>query len=538
MGAEEADELQEIIERGRDSPYWGESTTDKHLRNIVLYRALRDSDRDKLAILHPGWDSQKGKRQYRCDALPERISEAFGDLLYGESPTFTAAAEGDQEALDEIVKENDLPSELKAWVADCSSEGELWWRIYVDESQSPKPQIEMHSRADVVPLWVGRRIGAVAFFDHLYTNEITIEQQTTVEVWRHVEIQTDGLVRNLLYKGTKTSLGEQRELGDSGDTREMEDEWVHGLEIMLAGRVVNKRGRNWRYGVSHYSGIRDQLLDLNEARSVQAENARLSGKKRLVVPASMLDEFGNLDAGEDVVTHEALSGGMDEESADVNKQMAMLEYNFEPQAMREHMDELEETALTRVGLNVQFVNGNTAEGSAESGTALRTRLIPTTLAANGVGRGWDAEVPKMLQAAALVDKLDRTNGGLGASWSKAEEPPTVERGSVLPEDNAEKAERHANLVSSELESLETAITDLHPEWSPAEVKDEIKRIKMDRQPFGADGEPIPPEGNEPPEDRDPFADEDEEQPGGPVPPGAPAPAFGAQDPTQQSGFGA
>ncbi len=485
MAEEEADELQRIIESGESLPIWGHSRTGSanYLSDIELWSALRYSDRETLKRLHPDWSRD---RTYRCDSLPERISEAFSDLLFGDAPTITADTEEDQEQLDEIVKANSLQSELKRWAADCSSEGEMWWRVYVNTEISDRPVLEMHSRLDVVPLWRGRHVAAVAFFNEIVRNRLERKNEVITEVYRHVEIQTDGLVRNLLYKGDTFTLGAPVDLGQRYETQDLDEDWSTGLDFLLAGRIVNKLGRRYQQGISHYQGIRDQLLDLNEARSIMAENARLAAKKRMVVPTSALDENGNFDAAEDIIPMEALNETLSEDGSKPGA-YAILEYQFDAGPIIAHIKELESTSLTRVGLNVQFVNGDTNEGSAMSGTALRTRLIPTTLAASGLGQHWDAEMPKALHAMQVLDGMPVEEGGCGHDWQKPEEPPMFERGTVLPEDDEEKANRHSMLVQSELESLQTAIADIHPEWSPEEVTAEIGRIKSDRMPFGAPG---------------------------------------------------
>lgn len=489
MAQEEADQLQDIIEKGASLPVWGSTTNGRgnydgvNLDEIELYVAMRDSDRKTLSRLHPDWT--RPDRQYRTDSLPERISAAFSDLLFGEAATFSLPDKADQEELDSLIEANQLDSELKRWAEDCSAEGEQWWRVFVNEQISDRPVLEMNSRLDVVPLWLGRHIGAVAFFQELARNEVRLQgQDVSVEVFRHVEIQTDGLVRNLLYKGTVAGLGNVVPLTNQEETAELDEEWNHGLDIMLAGRVVNKLGRKWRLGVSHYRGIRDQLLDLNEARTIMAENARLAAKKRIVVPANALDEDGNFDASEDVLTMEAMNESMSEDTPNANQAYAILEYKFDSGPLIAHIKELEETALTRVGLTVSFVNGDSRGGRAESGVSLRTKLIPTKLAAQGLMKHWATETPMMINALMQVDALPKEQGGLGNTWHDAKEMPTMAFGEVLPEEATEKANRHATLVTSELESLKTAIADLHPEWDENEVQKEIDQIKQDRIPFG------------------------------------------------------
>jgi hypothetical protein len=514
MSAEEADDLQEIIEKAQSLPVWNQTGLGglkldifsqggmfgRSLRDIALWVALRESDRDGVKGLISNWPAD---RDYRVDPLPDRICQAFADLLFGEDPSFTPGQEGDREALEALVEANDLPSEFRRWSADCSSEGEIWWRVYSNSEISDFPIVEAHSRLDVLPLFRGRRIPAVGFFSDLWTNEVQIEGQLHIEVWRHVEIQTQGYVRNLLYKGDLVSLGQERPLTDRPETQDLEEEWDHGLEVMLAGRVPNKLGRDWRLGLSDFQGIRDQLLDLNEARTIMAENARLTARKRMVVPAAALDANGNFDAGSDVLTVESLDTDLDDKGS--KGPYAILEYTFDASALIAYIDDLIKVALTRVGLTPQFGSGEdsgSSRGGAFSGTALRTKLIPTRLAAAGKARYWDDAIPKIVQALQLVDALPTESGGCGHHWTGPKDLPVVERSNALPEDPTEEVTRHVAAVAGEVESVETAVRELNPDKDDKWVNEELDRIKEDRTTFGIGQKNAPggPQDGPPPPD--------------------------------------
>lgn len=536
MGVKEADQLEEMITAAEGWPVWqatGPTATtgsmgarvgqyNKTSKDLELWVALREADRDRIKGLI-GWPQD---REYKFDPLADRITQAFSDLLYGEDPEFKAAEEDDQEGLDEIVKENDLPSELRRMAADCSAEGEQWYRIYVDPAASERPLVEFHSRLDVVPLFKGRRIVAAAFISHLSTQEIKRGGETDMVQWRHVEIQTDKMTRNLLFRGNLSTLGKVKPLSEQPETADLPEEWNHGLDVMLAGRVVNKVGRDWRLGVSDFQNIKDQLLDLNEARVIMAENARLTAKSRMVVPLEAINANGTFDAGSDVIVHESINQSMDDKNAGP---YAILQYTFEAGPLNEHINQLRSTALTGVGLMEQFIgSGDGLEGNAgASGTSLKTRLIPTTLAAAGRGRFHDDVIPEMLRRMQMVDALPEAQMGLANKWKAADKAPTFERTSVLPEDPNEETDRHVAAVGGEIESRFTAVKALHPDWDDDAVNEELDRIKEDAQ----SGAPIEP-GALPGEEPKPGAPLDgtpagqgaqpprQGQPVPPVPPGA------------------
>jgi hypothetical protein len=525
-GFDNADALQKIIEKQQ-------SLTTEHedwvQRQIATWAALREGDADRLKTI-VGWE--RG-RDYIIDPLPAKISDSFADLLFGEDPTFTAAetelaeqkksddakereveadvgsesnqadqelgageendeedsgdeeAGNDQERLEALVEANELPSELRHAETVCSSEGEVWWRIYIDEAQSDYPIIEWYSRSDVRPLFRGRRCVAVAFYNQIYSEKVEEEKYS---VYRWVGIYADGHCRNLLYHGNDQQLGTRVDLNQRPETQNLRADWNHGFD-MLCGRIPNRLGRDRRLGISDYQGVRPLLLALNEAATIAHENARISAKKRAVVPASAVRADGTVDLGGDVLVadddlDDELSRGRDHSS-----KFAVLEYSFDAQALITYKDDIVNTILTRVGLDRQFANVGKASGDGQpaSGTALKIRLIPTTLTSKGKARPWDDKLPEVLMLAQLVDKQE-----FGRKWQMAGELPTVERGQPLPEDETEAVNRHSTAVTADIESRRSAIHDMHPEWDDDQIDEEIQTIVSEMKLFMSVAQPPAP----------------------------------------------
>ena len=513
MSREDANFVEDLITKQQ-------TLTSKHEMwvqdQVRIWTALRESDNDTLKS-HKHWPAA---REYINDPLPERIADAFADFLFGEDPRFLTQTDedaprtdeadeeeaeteprseeegiaDDQDRLEELVNANNLPSELREAVKTLSSEGEVWWRIYKDTLQSDYPVIEWHSRAHVRPVFRGRKLVAAAFVSDLHVE--TLNDQTTT--WKYVEIQTDGYVRNLLFKGSNGQLGNSIPLKERPETADLPDEWAHGLG-MLAGRIVNRLGRDKRYGVSDYKGVKELLFSLNEATTIGHENARLTLKKRIAVPRESLDVDGKFDAGEDVLVSD---GGLDDDmgSNAGSGKFTVLEYSFDAQALISYKNDVSNTILTRVGLARQFTDPNApGDGQAASGTALRVRLIPTTLAAKGKARSVDDELPTVVMLAQQLDALPTEHGGFGRQWQQAAEPPVIERGDPIPVDRTEETARHSQAVTSELESRFTAIQELHPDWDTDKVNDELARIYDELQQFSqaASGGAPPPPGELP-----------------------------------------
>jgi hypothetical protein len=525
MTPEHADTLQALIEAGRDQ--WPLPQEVGVLHQLNLWAAFRESNRRTLRHLHPDWHQD---RRYVVDPLPERVADAFADLIFGADPEIVTADQRsirerreqaaedpnadpsgvedspDQQLLDDAVEENNLPSELQEAAALCVGEGEVWWRIYVDRDAYEYPVVEWHSRRNVIPLYRGRKVLACAFVSELGSlaadapqvrvgddedpagTRMWVQSETSVAeddtVFRYVEIQTTGLTRNLLYKGNRTSLGEPVALATRDETAELPDEWPHDLDVMLAGRVTN--GTAGRLGRSQYAGVKDLLFALNESASIGEHNARLTLRQRMIMPATAaqprslgVDDEGRPAARAEVQLDDVyLVDSDDELGTGPATQPKVLEYSFDAAALSLYTGDLTDRILTRCRVAPQLV-GRATEG-AQTGPALRARLLDSILASNGKARAWDDAMPRMLRALQLVMVLPEEQGGHGYQMVDADTPPAFERSSTLPEDEDAMVTRLAVEVNGEFLSRRTALEERHPDWEPGRVQDEMDRIEQER----------------------------------------------------------
>jgi hypothetical protein len=458
-----------LIDKLRRPGPWPPPWVDRPWKDTARWIAHREGDREVLRML-AGWTDRQ--RRYRIDPLAEKISEAYADLLYSRPPIITAANESDQDVLDDLVRENRLVSELpRSWVT-ASSEGEVFWRLLVDKNAADHPLIEWHSRVGVIPYFIGKKLVAAAFVSRLE------EWGSDQYAWRHFEVHDGTDVYNLLFRGHDRVLGEIVDVDQHPDTAGLIDARAHGLPSMPCGWIPNKLGTDPTRGISDYASIEDFLLDLNESVSVAAENMRLTAKKRVAGPASMLDSAGNFNASTEFLVVDS------DDDIDGDRVVPkVIEYSFDAAAMIAYQDQVARQAITRAGLNGQFAGVPVdAEGAALSGVAYRIRLIPSVNAGDKRGSLADPELQRMIYLAALVDAQPEDDGGFGRAWVQPEEPPSVERQTALPEDLQEMASRHSTLKAQGLISLRTSLEERYPNRSPDWIDDEIERIQGEEPP--------------------------------------------------------
>lgn len=516
------DPVAELLARIRKSREWPLKSEARIWQRVLAWRAFLECDRDALQVVA---DWKDRDRPYRVDGLPETIVDTWADHLFSEDVDVTPGAEADAQLLDELLGD-DLTDELRAAERDyVAPEGEGWWRAYVDQDVADAPIIEFHSRASIVPLYVGKRLMAAALVTVLERPELNADEGRQISpnaVYRHFEINAAGVVQHVVFRGTDRKLGTEVPLDEHPETAPLAEElgedgrWNHGGP-MLMGRVINKRGRDPRLGVSEYSTIKDQLLDLNEAATIGAENARLTAKKRAVVDSSVLtpaptrpngaphpdnltdDGEGGLvpingrpwfNAGEDLLVVDTVNEELGRDSGGIFK---VLEYSFDAEALITYKRDLVETALTRLRITPQWVGVNvgSSDGYAITGTALRLRAIPTTRAGNSKGKQWDREAPRMIRALQFLDALEEALGGFGRPWTGADLLPGFKRGNPMPVDELESATVEATLVGAGVKSVEQSVKDQHPDWSEEAIADEVKLIAASRPAAPAMGLGVP-----------------------------------------------
>ena len=444
---------------------------------VSFLAALREADEQALRTIID-WDRD---RDYIPDPLPSVIARAHADLLWGESPEIDPADEADEPLLAAIVEGCDLESEGHRSGMVASSEGEVWWHAYVDRLAADTPLIQFASRAAVVPLWRSGRPIAVAF--------VTRVAASDSEVLRLVAVHERGRVLHRLYKGDRQQLGKRVPLTSHPDTESLMEEWRHDLGVMLAGRILNKPANQaWNLGASDYQGVERLFLALNEASTISVEGARLTAKPRLFVDRKYLNSDGDFPADSDVFQLDQRDGSDGDKAG-----IVAVQYDFKAQELISYMRDLTDRAITRAGLVAQWV-GASVDGRAETGTALRVRMIPATLTAQGKARYSSAGIADALHAAMLLDSLPVERGGFGRAY-KLLERPAVTFSDPIPNDEQEEAQRLGLLTSAEIQSRRISVENLHPDWTEQQVDEELQRLAED---FGGTVEPVmPPHDNQP-----------------------------------------
>jgi hypothetical protein len=482
-----ADHGEDLIAELKAASEWPLKRERGYRETVARRRALRRGERDQLKLMS-NWSQHTADgvdRDYKIDPLAKRIVSGFADFLFGEDPTFTD--ERHQEDLDEVVSENDLAARLYRAERMVASEGESFWKLHTNPEIAQVALIEWRSRLGVCPSFYGDRLLAVAFHTVVARESSGDEENPQETTWRHLEVHSDKVVRNLLFKGTPNELGDLHPLELRPETNGLPEAWNHGLP-MLAGRVVNDLDDDDSLGEGEYDQVEDLLLALNEAVTIATENARLTGKDRIFA-AERFTKQGGFDASMEVFTVDAAGTTLGE--GEDKPAIYAVEKTYDADPLWLHIGKLVHMTLSRVGLVAKFIGDAETGGSDASGRAIRLQFIPTVNAARGKGREWDGKLPKIVGLMLAVGALPKDNFGFGRTYDP-ESLPSVARGDVLPVDEGETVSDNAVAVTAEIRSRWTAVKEQHPEWDDTEVQDELDRIDGDTAPPEMPPPPPPP----------------------------------------------
>lgn len=432
---------------------------------IERFVAFRQSDETLLRQLsYTPW-----YLRYLISPVPRMVSRSKAHLLYSEAPDVKPANESDEANLDRIVEMNQLDTELHRSAMISSSEGEVWGRIIVRPDLLDVPIIEYVSRRNVIPHFSGRFLLGATFVDEwqLGTNDV-LRLFTTYEA---------GMISAQAYRGTLNSIGSPTQLDAYEETRGTQEVVLTGIAEPLCAFIPNSIDEDPTRGFSDYAGLEDRFLSLNRASTIGDRNTELAGKKRALIDGKYVGPHGELSDDDVFISDE------DTRSIDQAGPMKVLEYAYDATQIAGWIDHLIDSTLIFAGAAPQLVGRDT--DGAISGTALRLKMIHSTLEASGSGRFADRGLKRLLRFATIIDGRPISEIGFGRSYTARDEMISVERRPLLPRDDVEAAGILASLAGAEAISREEKVRFLHPDWSEKQVAEESKAIEDEEpEPIG------------------------------------------------------
>ena len=408
------------------------------------------------------------------------LASTSANLLFGQPPTLKYEGDtGIQDYLSGLVDDG-THSKLMEAAEGSAALGGVYLRVVWDTDISDKPWIDEVPADCAVPEFRYGKLTAVTFW--------SVIRDEGKDVVRHLEKHIPGqnAILHGVYHGNQKELGRPMQLTDFEETAPYASAMTDGNAITFpdaprdASTVVyvpNMRpNRIWRQlgpqasplGRSDFSGVEGLMDALDETMSSWMRDIRV-GKARLIVPQSNLQTLGRgqgaiLDLEREVMVP---IGGLVTGEGAIGQQILPQQFNIRWQEHQNTCQALIETIITQAGYSGQTLGlqGDIAQTATE--VVARERKSLTTR-----GKKVNYWRPAMADIIYGLMAIDAAVFGSGIEPVR----PDVEWPDAVLPDQLELAQTVAAMRGAEAASIETAVATLHPDWKPADVALEVKRI--------------------------------------------------------------
>lgn len=389
--------------------------------------------------------------------LARDMSRLSAQLLFSEEPRFTG--EKKEKERTELIRRNMLALHLLEAGEKVSHEGYGCLRVFRDDaSLKDMPIIEYVSGDQFIPdLRHGR---------FLVGGTVIIERAiggVSNDVYRLLETHEAGKVHRALFFGTSLTLGREVAMNALREFEGLKTE-----EDTIRDHSTLVLWQNVPGGHSDLDALDGLLEAVNESASYGREKVRKSVPIVFADP-SLADSSGKYDTSGVLFNRK---GGHENVATPLGDEAKNLTETVQPGleadshiAMAEHFVNL---TLEMAGYS-RATWGRDQGGSADSGKALKIRMIRTLMTRAGKDRMATSAIARAIAVA--------------LAWQSGGNPddlePEIILGDGLPLDEVEQAQTLSFLAQSESISIERRVRELMPTAPEEDIQAEIERIEKD-----------------------------------------------------------
>lgn len=418
-----------------------------------------------------GFNSVYARLRYVVANFAGLTSRVLADMLFGETITLDVKSKDLQNFIDALQEQNQLFNQFYESELVNSRKGDDVFKVRVGPRNPNLPD----QKSEIIIEQIGPEFYFPTFGkltgrgmteqDVLVTMFEQVNEKTGRNTWYlHKEIHTPGLIQHEVYQYDKQQGKIVAQETDPTKFGWPEQE-VTGVQRSLVFHVPNVRDGSGFWGTSDYSDMETLYFALNNRITKTDNILDKHSDPILAVPPGVLDEDGN-------VRKEAL--GMfevDNENPGFNKPEYVV-WNANLEAAEKEVDKLVEF-LFMFSEIAPAAFGMDKNGQAESGRALKFKLLATIRKRNRKKRYYDQMIKDMLVTAMELSKFHKVEmGGIVASEI---ERPTIAWGSGLIPDETEEIDNSIKRVDAGLSSRSQEIAKLD-EVTPDEAQKRVKEI--------------------------------------------------------------
>lgn len=445
---------------------WPPKNDSKRIERIKRYQELFEGDTATVAA----WAKKFRKRLYKLDEfvsypVPEIAVRTLASFLFGEDALLTSEKMPDD--LQSLIEDNHLHALNLEAAVPCIVDGEVYYKLDVDETVSDRAIISTVEASAAFPVFKFRRLVEVAFVRSLGKTD-------GGRILRHAEIRRKGLIEHKLFAGTPTKLGEEIDLADYPETMELAPLTETGVEDLLVRHVPFWRASG-DHGISVFRG-KEGLVDAIYGLYSQDQHDAEMSKKRVAMAETYIKRDSNnnivFDRNTDVLAlSEEAAGALGSDARPV------IPIDFtDSTVMGDRIGQRIDEFLLACGIAPQSA-GRDVSGGAESGTARKLAQALTLQTVGTTGRYFKAALKDILDLALYEVEPTMLNRKLPRGKAAMDVQVAMRDGFV--DDIVEQTARVAEAKQAGIMSIEQAVTELHPDWSEDEIAAEVQKIIED-----------------------------------------------------------
>lgn len=390
-----------------------------------------------------------------CLNWPKRLTTLWADLLAGETPVVEDGTEG-AEYLTDLTQRVNLWHKVYTAAIDASRYGNAVFKVRRDEDGVRLDVIPPSCWFPVVSPTDSKKITA-----HVLAWPTGEVDEGTGQL--HVEIHTAGRVEYRVYERSNKLLiapfdMNRSELGGVGKLLEQSEE-VTGINRPLVVAVSNLELSDAVYGLDDYGDLTSVIQEL-EVRFAQL--ARILDRHADPIM------YGPDDTSTDENGNKVANIGTYVPVMDGDAPPGYVTWDAQTASCFQQIDSLMEQFYI-LSETSPAVFGNTKNGLAESGSALKRLLMAPLAKVNRTRANFDTAVKEVLKLAALMD-------------SGADVDPVIQWKDGLPDDPAEAVQTENVAVAAGITSKQTAMRRVYG-YSEEQAKAELALIEEETPPL-------------------------------------------------------
>lgn len=476
---------------------------DEEVAEIHYYRHLYEGNHEEIfprAKMIPTTDKvykrrRNGRRGFKLEAeevstsnvyvvanFSSLVAEVPADLINRSLGNISADSE-DEPSEGEITEPaNEL--DLVTLIVKASKPNDKIWAAVTQHQADGRIAYRVR-RNDQGKLWFEWILGD-QFFPHddgMGADIAWIEEREDSRQNKHkyLRVERQRLEENMLttkqlvFAMDGDSVVEELGIEDYASTWDItvpEDLELQDVDELMCGLVPNEetllkpRGRS---ALRNVAGIQEEINWTITRDSIVFEK---HGKPKLAIPRALWENVANNNqrnyGGRFVRNADLEVVSYDEKTGAIPQYItwdAHLERSFEHvRRLIEFMLAISKTSAQAAGLE---------EGRGETGVALLYLWIQSVIKAESIKDKFDPAIKAAIRKCIILENA------LGGKDFEVKDP-IIEWGDMLPKAESERDTEEADKYDKGVQSLETTIRRMHPDWSEKAIEEEVKKIQEEK----------------------------------------------------------